>query len=211
MRQFTRAGVAVVMWLAAALMGFAAARAPDPLCAELGGPWAEGVDFDQAAGHLGVRGTAGRIGFEGEAPRFKGCLLYPGDAAASALVLVVSAPDLTTGRRLQDSHMSRALRAEEFPVIRYEYGKGGLRPLRASPAGAPDGWRPARIEGILELSGRRQPQPVQVRWRQESDRLQVEGEATLSLTRYGIRRPRFLWVQVDDPVQVVFSLQIALP
>lgn len=183
-------------------------------CARLGEVWKTATSFGPAHGEIGFRGRAGPIGFEGRARQFTGCLRFDGLPQASAAFVEVPVEALTTGIVLRDQHMADALRSTLFPLIRFEYGPGSLQTsgeLSEVFWGEPGpGWVQGVIAGTLELAGVRRPQGVNLRWRFRRPYLEVEGQATVSLVSHGISAPRFLWLKVDDAVEVHFALRIPL-
>ncbi len=157
---------------------------------------------------------------DGTAHEFTGDVTFdPADLpAGGAVVLRVAAVSLETGNRLRDRKMRNShLEVERFPDIVFRSTSievGGTRDRSApgSPAsGAPcppfgAGDRRVLVEGVLGLHGAERSLMVPAAIRYDGGALTAEGCVNLTYTDYGIPIPRFLWLVMDDDIQVRFRI-----
>jgi len=153
---------------------------------------------------------------EGRAHTFTGeVVLDPADlAAASSVVLRVAASSLETGNGMRDRKMRGShLEVERFPEIVFrstsiEVGsERGAAP--APPAGSQEPapgppLRKAIVEGVLSLHGVDRTIMVPASIRYDNGTLTAEGTVDLTYSDFSIAIPRFLWLVMDDDIQVKF-------
>lgn len=194
-----RRPVRYVAWLplAAALLAMngTPSAAPAPTAAQAPRTGSVALPLDPAASRLtftihrpgeSIEGTAGR--FEGEVR------LDPSDLSRGAsVVLRVEAVSLETGNRMRDGKMRKAhLEVERFPEIVFRSTSIQVKE------------RKALVEGTLALHGVERSLIVPVAIRYDNGLFTAEGSVTLTYSDYGIPIPRFLWLVMDDAIEVRF-------
>ena len=138
---------------------------------------------------------------DGTAREFTGEVVFnPADlSAGSSVTLRVVASSLTTGNRMRDRKMRGShLEVERFPEIvfkstsiRVGLERGGLQ-------------RKVIVEGVLSLHGVDRTLMVPAAIRYDGGTLTAEGSVALTYSDYGIPIPRFLWLVMEDDIQVRF-------
>jgi len=170
-------------------------HAPAPPVAQAPRAGSVALPLDPAASRLtftihrpgeSIEGTAGR--FEGEVH------LDPADLSRGAgVALRVVAVSLETGNRMRDGKMRKAhLEVERFPEIVFRSTSIQVKE------------RKALVEGTLALHGVERSLIVPVAIRYDNGLFTAEGSVTLTYSDYGIPIPRFLWLVMDDAIEVRF-------
>ncbi len=152
---------------------------------------------------------------EGAVHAFTGELVFePSDLSrGGSVALHVVAASLETGNRVRDRKMRNAhLEVERYPEIvfkstsiRVGTAHGGDVPAAGAPcvpSGA--GWRRALVDGVLSLHGVDRSLMVPAAIRYDNGVLTAEGCVNLTYSGYQIPIPRFLWLVMDDDIQVRF-------
>lgn len=154
---------------------------------------------------------------DGAAREFSGeVVLDPADpGAGGSVVLSVAAASLETGNRIRDRKMRRAhLEVERFPAIVFRSTSIQVGPAREGTSPAPGAARPAGgpaqrkalVEGILSLHGADRSVLVPAAIRYDNGLFTADGSVVLTYSDYGIPIPRFLWLLMDDEIQVRFHI-----
>lgn len=197
MRSLVRRFVRCFAWLpfAAALLTMNAAQAPrtGSLALPLD-PAASRLTFTIHRPGESIEGTAGK--FQGEVH------LDPSDLSkGGSVVLRVEAVSLETGNRIRDGKMRKShLEVERFPEIVFRSTSVQVAADKAGGAAA----RKALVEGTLALHGAERSLLVPVAIRYDNGLFTAEGSVTLTYSDYGIPIPRFLWLVMDDAIDVRF-------
>ena len=134
---------------------------------------------------------------EGTAHEFSGEVAFdPADRSqGGSVVLHVVAASLETGNRLRDHKMRQThLEVERYPSIVFKSTSVTIGPEKTL------------VEGVLSLPGVDRTLMVPATIRYDSGVLTAEGSAVLTYTDYGIAVPRFLWLVMEDAIQVRFRI-----
>ena len=138
---------------------------------------------------------------DGTAREFTGEVVFnPADlSAGSSVTLRVVASSLTTGNRMRDRKMRGShLEVERFPEIVFKSTSIRVGSERGGSQ------RKALVEGVLSLHGVDRTLMVPAAIRYDSVTLTAEGSVALTYSDYGIPIPRFLWLVMEDDIQVRF-------
>jgi hypothetical protein len=126
--------------------------------------------------------------------------------AAGAAALTVPAMKLACGDKMMDEHMHTALKAKEFPLVRFE--------MERYEALAPRGdVVPLKLHGKLALAGKVLPVTVEAQGRVGAGGvLQVEGKHLLRMTDWGVVPPSLMFgaIKVGESVTLRFELPLKL-
>jgi polyisoprenoid-binding protein YceI len=134
------------------------------------------------------RGTFLFGAWEGRNPTARGEVLWDGKERAGGWVCVEQgAWDSGNGER--DEKARKILKAEEYPLA-------CLYPERAYREG-----EAFVVEGTLEMAGKRRPVRI-VGSLLEGSPLRFRGSFRTRFSEWGLERPSFLFLQVDDPLEV---------
>ena len=90
------------------------------------------------------------------------------------------------------------LKVERFPEIVFRSTSIQVGPAGAGPQ------RKALVEGVLSLHGVDRSIIVPAAIRYDDGLLTAEGSVSLTYSDYGIPIPRFLWLVMEDDIQVRF-------
>jgi hypothetical protein len=152
---------------------------------------------------------------EGAVGAYAGELVFePSDLSrGGSVALHVAAASLTTGNRVRDHKMRNAhLEVERYPEvvfrstsIRVGADRGGDVPAALAPC-VPSGGgrRRALVDGVLSLHGVDRSLMVPAAIRYDNGVLTAEGCVNLTYSDYRIPIPRFLWLVMEDDIQVRF-------
>jgi len=116
--------------------------------------------------------------------------------------VVIPVRGLKSGESLLDKNLYKALKAKDFPEIRFS-----LQSYRTSPAGEGDAI-PFEAVGLLFISGVQKPVTLNGTARVQNDQLRVDGDYDLLMTDYGVKPPTLFLgaIKVADPVEIHFRL-----
>ena len=120
------------------------------------------------------------------------------------LDLGVPLAPMRSGKAALDKNLLKALRASEFPEIRFK--------LTQSRIGAESGDTVAvTAEGVLRVAGRERPITVAGRLVKAEAGVWLEGRHALKMTEYDVKPPTMMLgtLRVHDPVVVHFRLLLA--
>ncbi|APD10311.1 YceI family protein [Thermus brockianus] len=132
--------------------------------------------------------------WEGVNPTARGEVQWDGERASGKVCLEQAAWDSGIGER--DKKALEILRAKEYP-------EACLYPKRASFAGAR-----FVVEGELSLAGRTRPVRLEGELRQTLEGYRFQGRFTTRFSEWGLERPRFLFLEVRDEVEVFLEAEV---
>lgn len=142
-------------------------------------------------------------GVHGTSHQVQGILQVPGDRLDQARV-EVRIPILSfRGKPEMIQHACKAVRAARFPEVVFK----GERVTVTSSEVKPDGTHVAgKITGLLEFSGVKKPIEAPFTGILAREGAKVSTEFPVSLTEFGIEKPRIMFVEVDDAVKISADL-----
>lgn len=164
--------------------------------------WAGLLLLAQAQAPYAVAGVARYRGYytlgswEGVNPTARGEVLWDGLEKASGRVCVKQA-GWNSGNAERDRKALEILKAREHP-------EACLYPKRAY-------WEGSRfvVEGELEMAGKRLPVRVLGELREASGGLRFVGSFATRFSQWGLMRPRFLFLEVQDEVEVFLEAEVS--
>ena len=127
--------------------------------------------------------------------------LMSGTKAVTSAEVTIAADKLDCGNGTMNSHMKKALKVTEHPVIRFNIADYTL-------AKAAEGTQ-AELTGALTLGGVEKPITVNALGKGEGDgKLRVTGTYELRMTEYGLKPPTLMMgtMKVNEKVNVGFDL-----
>jgi len=201
-----------VLLLALALTAGAALAAPSDAAGQRSGPPPAPARSSPPAARL-LDGSAITFeasdplgGFTGHAPVAGATVqVDPARPATARGSLTVRANSITTGNVIRDRNAERGVfEAERYPVVRY-----AITGVRSDPTDLRDGGT-SRLEvtGELTLHGTTRQVVATGTVTRRGDRLEAKLRFDVHLTAFGMDRPRFLFIQVDDLVKVDVALAL---
>jgi len=155
----------------------------------------------QAQAPYAVAGVARYRGYyplgswEGVNPTARGEVLWDGLEKASGRVCLKQAA-WDSGNAERDRKAREILKAEEYP-------EACLYPQRAYREGPR-----FVVEGEVEMAGKRLPVRVLGELREASGGLRFTGSFTTRFSRWGLVRPRLLFLEVQDEVEVYLEARL---
>ena len=129
--------------------------------------------------------------------------LAAGEKAVTSVSLRVPAAKLDCANETMNSHMRKAIKADESPVITFELGSYELVTATAGMQ--------AKLAGTLSLGGATKPITMDVALVKDSTgALRVKGSYDLRMTEYGLKPPSLMMgaMKVKELVKVGFDLQL---
>ena len=138
---------------------------------------------------------------------------HPDDAAGLAALIrssgvggvVVRVPvnSLRSGKATLDKNLRRAMRAEEYPYVRFQLAR-----YTPEPAAAPGDTVGIRAEGTLTIAGSARPITLEARACSAGEGVWLEGSYALRMSDYGIRPPTMMLgtLRVNDRITVRYRL-----
>ena len=193
---------AAVLWLAVT----AAAGAPDAGGAPRARADATGADPSlrqvalEPASAITFHASDAFGGFDGKAPVAAFSMELDPERPASAQGSVdVKSDAVTTGNFLRDVNAARTVfESSRYPTIRYT-----LSSVHADPASLRDGGgADLTVRGRLRMHGIEREVAAHGEVSRHGDRLEATLSMPVRLSDFGMTRPRFLTVVVEDTVQV---------
>ncbi len=145
-------------------------------------------------------------GFTGHAPVAGATLqVDPARPSTARGSLTVRAGSIATGNVLRDRNAERGVfEADRYPVVRY-----AVTDVQAHPADLPDGGTSrVVVTGELTMHGATREVVATGTVARRGDRLEAHLHLDVRLTDFGMDRPRFLFIQVDDLVKVTVDLAL---
>ena len=135
----------------------------------------------------------------------------PADAAAidtwlrggglRGLDLVVPLATMRSGKTALDKNMLKALKADQYPDIRFVLATAKLGVARGDTL-------PVSADGELTVSGVKRPVTVQGQLIRGSDGVRLEGSHAMKMTDHNVQPPKLMMgtLKVRDPITVFFRL-----
>jgi polyisoprenoid-binding protein YceI len=155
---------------------------------------------------IGFRATDPLESFTGHAPVAAATLrVDPAHPATARGSLTVRADAITTGNLVRDRNAARGVfQVGRYPVIRYT-----IADVQADPTELPSGGT-ARlvVTGTLTLHGTTRRVVARGTVVRHADRLDAKLHFDVRLSEFGMDRPRFLFIRVDDLVAVQVDLAV---
>jgi polyisoprenoid-binding protein YceI len=179
----------------------AAASAPEPRKAKAG---AVSYAFsDQSEVTFTAFAPIRKDGVHGTTRQVRGSLQVPGGRLDRAKV-EVRIPILSfRGKPEMIQHACKAVRAARFPEVVFK----GERIAVTSSESRPDGNHVAgKIKGTLDFHGIRKPIEAPFQAVVAKDGAKVSTEFPVSLTEFGVEKPKIMFVEVDDAVKISADL-----
>ena len=129
-------------------------------------------------------------------------LLQPG--ALQAFELQIPINTFTSDKDGLTKQMSKALKADKFPVITFKLDSYTVEPSAAGLTIKPT--------GTLTVAGVERPIDMVLDVKEQAGALQVRGSRDLLMTDFGIKPPTMFMgmLKTDDKITVKFELQLAL-
>jgi len=161
-----------------------------------------------AGSRVWIAGTSTVRSFTCEAPGFDAQIDAPAAGAVHALLdgrkavkgatLRIPVAKMDCGNGTMNSHMTKALKSADFPVIAFTLGSYEL--------GANGG----TISGQLTLGGVTKPVTLKAAAREDGGALRLTGAYELNMTQYGIKPPTLMMgtMKVGETVKVHFDLLV---
>lgn len=166
------------------------------------------VDLAVEAGTVRVSGTSNAHDWSCETTRFDAALQVQRDAGArpagvAQAAVTVPVETLACGNGTMDGNLRKALKAGDFPTVRFEMTGHELVPDPADP----QGFR-VLASGTLTIAGTSRPIALTVDGTMEGDRLRLRGSHELLMTDFGVRPPTAMLgvLKTGDRVTVGFDL-----
>jgi polyisoprenoid-binding protein YceI len=124
-----------------------------------------------------------------------------GEGSLSHLELVLPVNELKSGEGGLDDNLYKALKASDYPTIRF-LTTGGK--LHVSPAGDVD----ATAEGTLAIAGVEHPVTVHAEGKLTGNTLHLTGTKAVSMSEFGVKPPALFLgaVKCADRIEVHFDL-----
>lgn len=126
---------------------------------------------------------------------------------AGRLIVETAVARFDSGNRRRDATMRRTVAAGRHPSVRFEADRIAVTTRAAAGDIVASTWR---VHGRLTFHGQTHPLTVPADVQIRGDRLTAEARFPVSLTRYGIDRPRLLFVPIDDTIRVAVDLVATL-
>ena len=111
--------------------------------------------------------------------------------------------ELKSGNSHLDKNMYEALKAPDFPKIKFH-----LDSYQAMPAQENHGALQLEVSGTLNIAGVKKPATLQVLAKTKGNEIQVQGEKKLLMTDFGIQPPVFMLgaLKTADEITIEFNL-----
>lgn len=148
--------------------------------------------------------------FSGKTRRLQGSVTLEPDSLGDSLrvVIEVDMASLDTGIELRNRHMrENHLHTDQYPKAIF---RGGRFTRLSSPQLTPDRPLTGTLAGTMELHGTTRELEVPFEMRREGGALHVVSRFPISLADYGIPRPQFLVMRLDDIQRVTVELEARL-
>ena len=131
----------------------------------------------------------------------------PNDLSGARVRVLVRSGGFDSGIFLRDANARRIVfESADHPTIEFV-----ATSLRAEPTTLPPGaTRRIELTGRLSMHGVVRTVETSATVARDGDRLHVTGELSVLLSDYGMRRPSFLTLRVDDEVVVGYDLRVQL-
>lgn len=147
--------------------------------------------------------------FTGHAPVASAALrVDPAHPATARGSVTVRAASITTGNLVRDRNAARGVfEADRYPVLRYT-----ISDVQADPTDLASGATVRLVvTGTLTMHGITRKVTARGTVLRQGDRLTAELRFDVRLSDFGMDRPRFLFLQVDDLVTVQVELVVQSP
>jgi len=104
-----------------------------------------------------------------------------------------------------DKNLRKAMKAEQFPDVRFALGHYAL-----APGAAPEDSVAIRSEGSLAICGVERPVTLDAHARKDGAGVWLAGSYTLKMSEYGIKPPTMMMgtMRVHDPITVHYRLYL---
>lgn len=196
-----------------------------PVHAQQAGLGTSGNIVIEEGGAIWIEGSASVVDYTCRAQQISGTgtiknTARPQDSAdgKGGVEITISFPvrSLHCGKRAMNRDMYEALKAEEYPLIRYRLLEAGvadtLAPGEAAPPPGETGtWRSIRTRGVLTIAGVSDTTEVVVRGRVLDDnRFRVKGSRELNMDTFNITPPSALMglIRADKQLTVHFDVTV---
>lgn len=175
----------------------------------------------EEGGQLWIEGSAGIISYQCKAEKLSGAgeientenpqstVKGHGDVHISVALPVKS---LNCGKRAMNQDMYEALKAEQFPTIRYQLLEAKLN-KEIEAVDTTSSWMNIRTVGIMEIAGVQDTTSMDVQGKVLSDSLfQVKGSKKIHMDTYKIEPPRAMLglIKADEELTVHFDVTVRL-
>lgn len=118
----------------------------------------------------------------------------------SRIEIVAPVQSFDSGNRNRDSDMLDAVDVNDYPDVRF-----------VSTQVAPAGEGIWNVKGTLTFHGVTRPIEVPVQVAAHEGAFEAQGHFEVSLTEYGVRRPRLMLIPISDVIEVEFTIRAPLP
>lgn len=175
----------------------------------------------QKGGQLWIEGSAGIVNYKCRAEKLSGAgeientenpqstVKGHGEVHISVALPVKS---LNCGKRAMNQDMYEALKAEEFPTIRYQLLEAKLDE-NVEAADTTSSWMTIRTLGIMEIAGVQDTTDIYVQGKVLNDnQFQVKGSKQIHMKTYNVEPPRALLglIRADEELTVHFNVTVRL-
>ena len=125
-----------------------------------------------------------------------------GSKAVSAVRIAIPAAKLDCKNGTMNSHMMKALKASEAPVIAFELASYELAKGAAGTA--------VTLKGTLTIGGKTKPVTIAATAKAEGSAMRVTGTHEIRMTEFGLKPPTLMMgtMKVNELVKVGFDLQL---
>lgn len=160
---------------------------------------------DSAASFMKIEGTSTLHDWEMEAENLNGSMdinLYEDKVEIEELNLIVESKSLKSGKRAMDANAYKALKADDFPKITYNF----IETLKYEKLNENE--LKLLTKGKLSIAGKSKMVTIPVKARIGTDNIKLSGSVHLTMTEFSIEPPSFMMgtVTTGDKITIHFSI-----
>lgn len=173
-------------------------------------------------GRVWIEGTAGPIDFSCRAEQLsgKGVIKTPQNPQTTlvedgsiSITVVLPVKSLNCGKRAMNRDMYGALKADEYPIIRYRVLEASLNDEMPDSLSGDEGWMKIDTRGVMEIAGVQDTTAVTVLGKViEGNKFRVKGSKEIHMDTYNIDPPSKMFglVRASKDLVVHFDVTVAL-
>ncbi|WP_022835296.1 YceI family protein [Salisaeta longa] len=161
------------------------------------------VTIDSTASVIAYTGSAPLHDWTGTSRSVTGRFVLGGASPDSRVARIrVPVASFDSGNNRRDRKMRAVTEAQRYPMVRFR----ASRLQRVADAAAPDGTQRWAVAGTLTFHGQSHRLRDTVQVTQTAGRVRVRARFPVSLTRFGVERPSFLFFTVADTIRIDATL-----